>query len=226
MGTFSFILFFKIIFSYPVYAQTEPKCEVLFPSLNISYTGECKKGLANGSGEAKGVLYLYKGAFKKGYPEGLGEMQYGNNTFFIGNFQKGIKEGKGEFHMVQEGKADSILRGFWSGDVYRGNTYKTHNYMCNKMYDRKEIRPSASAGNSITIEASKTKGPLLIDNVVCTSGRTLRKIVDYSTMQKHSLTFEITEFPVSLQIMVSDGGIINLDLYKSADWFCTLYLNR
>ena len=50
-----------------IFAQNP--CKVLMKEISGSYSGECKKGLADGKGEAKGVD-RYIGAFKKGLPDG------------------------------------------------------------------------------------------------------------------------------------------------------------
>jgi hypothetical protein len=51
---FSFLLIL-CIFSQKVNAQkANPICKVLFSSIDQSYEGECKKGLAHGKGIAKG----------------------------------------------------------------------------------------------------------------------------------------------------------------------------
>ena len=47
-----------------IFAQDE--CKVLNSSIGVSYKGSCKKGLADGTGEAMGVD-RYKGELKKGF---------------------------------------------------------------------------------------------------------------------------------------------------------------
>ena len=52
--------------------MAQSTCQVKLDAINVSYTGECKKGYANGHGEAKGEKDSYKGGFKKGLPHGFG----------------------------------------------------------------------------------------------------------------------------------------------------------
>ena len=63
--------------------------------INQSYTVDCKKGKADGKGLAKGKD-IYKGEFKKGYPEGEGIYTFSNGDVFEGEFKKGAKNGPGK----------------------------------------------------------------------------------------------------------------------------------
>ena len=56
-----------------IYAQQgdSSSCKVTPQELTGIYTGDCKNGLANGKGEAKGA-YHYIGSFKDGMPNGTG----------------------------------------------------------------------------------------------------------------------------------------------------------
>ena len=98
--------------------DTSHTCKVLLESIKGEYSGECKKGLAHGKGESKGI-FRYAGSFKYGLPNGKGILYSGDN-FFDGNFLDGLKEGKGEMHYIKPNNADSIIKGYWSGDEFRG----------------------------------------------------------------------------------------------------------
>ena len=54
------------------YSQTEESCKVLISEISEKYEGDCKNGLAHGTGVAKGID-LYEGRFKKGIPNGKGK---------------------------------------------------------------------------------------------------------------------------------------------------------
>lgn len=69
------------------YAQD---CKVLLKPINKSYTGDCKKGKAEGKGTAKGIDN-YVGDFKKGLPNGEGTYVWANGDTFTGIFSKGKK---------------------------------------------------------------------------------------------------------------------------------------
>lgn len=99
-----------------IYGQNT--CKVLLPRIGDSYTGECKQGLANGSGEAFGVDQ-YKGDFRKGLPEGTGTYIWQTGEKYEGQWKKGLRNGKGTYMIKYMGR-DSLLIGMWKDDVYAG----------------------------------------------------------------------------------------------------------
>jgi hypothetical protein len=99
--------------------QDKGECKVLMESIAGEYEGDCRKGLANGTGKAKG-MDSYEGAFRKGYPHGLGTYTWSNGDVFEGNFKKGLKDGDGKLSYGPEQHADSVLTGFWKDDRYMG----------------------------------------------------------------------------------------------------------
>ncbi len=90
-------------------------CTVLADSLKGTYTGDCKKGLAHGSGTAEG-RDKYTGEFKNGMPDGQGTYVWKTGAYYIGNWKKGMRDGKGAWHPV--GKDASIVKGYWKKDEY------------------------------------------------------------------------------------------------------------
>lgn len=105
------ILFFVLaINSYSQY-----DCKVLVDNLKGQYNGDCKRGLANGEGSAKGID-TYIGKFKKGLPNGFGVYTYENGSNFIGNFSKGLKDGYGLHNIITE--AGDLVQdyGLWMAD--------------------------------------------------------------------------------------------------------------
>ena len=70
--------------------------EVLVSDLAGKYTGDTKKGLAHGNGEAIGKD-IYKGEFKKGLPHGKGVYTWQSGEVFQGSWKKGLKEGLGKY---------------------------------------------------------------------------------------------------------------------------------
>lgn len=93
-------------------------CIVLLPGISGSYTGSCKKGLADGKGEASGVD-RYVGDFKKGYPDGVGTYTWQTGERYSGEWKKGKRDGEGEFISRQSG-IESVLSGTWKDDQYVG----------------------------------------------------------------------------------------------------------
>jgi hypothetical protein len=99
-----------------IYAQST--CKVLIPRIGDTYTGSCKKGLADGQGEAFGIDQ-YKGDFKKGFPDGSGSYIWQTGEIYKGEWKKGLRDGKGEYTFKQMGR-DSVITGIWKEDKYLG----------------------------------------------------------------------------------------------------------
>jgi len=97
-------------------AQTQ--CKVLKPEISGSYVGECKKGLADGLGEATGTDF-YKGEFVKGWPEGKGTYLWTNGATYQGEWKKGMRDGIGTY-LYKKNEIDSVLDGKWRNDKYIG----------------------------------------------------------------------------------------------------------
>lgn len=110
-----------LVFYNSLIAQSD--CKVQIDELAGKYEGECKKGLANGFGTAKGVDQ-YTGEFKKGLPHGNGVYTYSNGMVYDGEFRNGEKDGEGKMTVAIINNQDSVLTGFWAKDKYVGK-YKT-----------------------------------------------------------------------------------------------------
>jgi hypothetical protein len=104
------------LFAGDLSAQTT--CQVLLPGLKGTYTGDCKAGLADGSGEAIGVDF-YKGEFVKGLPEGEGTYLWSNGAVYIGEWKNGLRHGNGKYEFKYHDK-DSVLMGEWKNDKFLG----------------------------------------------------------------------------------------------------------
>ena len=85
-------LLLVILISYNGYSQEN--CKVLKIGIDSLYEGSCKKGLADGPGEAWGKHH-YKGDFKKGYPHGNGTIEYNDGSVYKGGWKNGELDGKG-----------------------------------------------------------------------------------------------------------------------------------
>jgi hypothetical protein len=207
-----------------------------------NYEGGCKKGFANGEGEAVGIHH-YKGSFTNGLPNGKGTYYYDNNFYYVGNFQDGIKEGKGELHYKHTNLPDSVIKGYWSGDECRGAEYKTYNFITSETFASVEIVPTVQSGNSVTIDLSTTSGApdgtrttltgklkygfvLGIADIFSTNGCVITKLVSNGTTTKSSYKYMLSKFPAELFITLSNGRTVELNLYKSAKWNVRLYLNQ
>jgi hypothetical protein len=114
---FKSLWFMLILFSGSIlYAQEE--CKVLMPEISGTYTGKCKKGLADGEGLAVGTD-TYEGRFSKGLPDGTGKYTWADGRVYEGSWSEGKREGKGTmiYPTVRE---DSIVSGYWKKDEYVG----------------------------------------------------------------------------------------------------------
>lgn len=112
-------IFFFVLFGFfacSVHAQDG--CKVLLPAISGTYKGECKKGLADGAGEANGID-KYAGEFRKGLPDGTGTYIWHTGETYLGKWKMGLRDGEGEYHIKYAGK-DSVLTGIWKGDRYVG----------------------------------------------------------------------------------------------------------
>ncbi len=113
----SCIFFLNLFLSEPTIINTpqEDDCKVVMETINKTYEGECKKGLANGEGVAVGIDQ-YTGQFKKGVPDGKGKYTWANGDVYDGNWKNGVKDGEGKL-MRSEGLT---LTGYWIEDEYIG----------------------------------------------------------------------------------------------------------
>jgi hypothetical protein len=220
-------------FNNNAFSQQQTDCKVEMPSIGGSYIGDCKNGYAHGKGEAKG-WQRYTGQFKFGLPNGQGTFYYCDSIYHTGNFQDGIKEGKGTTYYVRAGKPDSVIKGYWSADIYRGKAYKTYQVSDMPPYDRVDITPSDEPGKTLTIETATNSGSiagsvggqaLTVNDVVALDGGFIRKL-DVSGGLKYLSSWEITKFPVRLRVMLSDGRAFNIELYKAAKWKIYIFLNK
>ena len=99
-------------------AWSQNNCRVLKPGIDSTYTGGCKKGLAEGQGVASGTDH-YTGDFKKGLPDGTGTYIWNTGEKYEGEWKKGLREGTGTYTIIHDGR-DSVIAGIWESDMYVG----------------------------------------------------------------------------------------------------------
>lgn len=139
-------------------AAAQETCKVLMPSIAGVYEGDCKKGKANGSGKSEGTDQ-YLGEFKDGLPHGKGVYRWKNGDFYEGEWANGKKDGDGGMAYKRNGKADSVITGFWKKDAYLGKNekpFKIHNRSL--QVSKSDVKFTASAVKEITILLSNTTG--------------------------------------------------------------------
>lgn len=111
----SFILLIAVLlFSMKISAQ-DTQCKVLMPSISGTYTGDCKKGLAQGKGISQGTD-RYEGQFVKGLPQGKGTYTWADGSVYTGQWENGLRDGAGEM-VHADGNTET---GYWKGDKYAG----------------------------------------------------------------------------------------------------------
>ncbi|WP_242132582.1 MORN repeat-containing protein [Aestuariivivens marinum] len=143
------MLFFFLLNISLVAAQED--CKVLLENISGTYSGECKNGIANGIGIAKGID-SYEGEFKKGFPHGNGIMTYTNGSVYEGSWKKGKRNGEGVFTANIEGKK-VIKKGIWKDDEYIGKPKSQMYRVITDMGVRNyKIRKVGDAINQVTIE--------------------------------------------------------------------------
>jgi len=142
------LLLILFLFGNIIYAQD--KCTVSLPNLSGSYTGECKKGLANGKGTATGID-SYTGEFRKGYPEGTGTYHWADGTSYEGEWKLGMKDGKGK--MIYR---DSTVTGYWREDRYLGvKLTAPYEIITNRSVDRYSVSKTRSTPNMVEIRITQ-----------------------------------------------------------------------
>ena len=234
---FTCLVFFVCFFINTLVAQDSTQaCKVDLPALAGKYTGDCKNGYANGKGEATG-LHHYVGIFKNGLPHGMGIYNYNDGIYYSGNFQEGILEGKGEMHYTRKDLPDSVVKGFWSGNEYRGGKYTSYKLDGTTYFDNIEVTPTKESGHILKIEISTTSGVpngsspsnglvLMLAELTPSNDAFASKTSSFATSNKSSVTYLISKFPAHFLATLSNGETFNLELYKAANWTVRLYRNQ
>jgi len=224
-----------LIFGCKSFSQ---ECKVITPAFADKYEGECKKGLAQGLGEAWGNTTHYKGEFKKGAVTGKGTLYFKDDSTYTGAVQDGIREGKGEMlYKLANGTdvRDSIVQGYWSADVYRGKSYTTYKVNSSASFASYDISPSSGSGDLLTFEVTSTSGTPNTGNgiyvsslvVKCNNGEGWGRLISsYDSNNTSFTTLQITCFPALIQGRLTNGNTFEMELYKAADWKIKFYINR
>jgi hypothetical protein len=101
------------------------QCTVKMKSIQGTYDGQCKKGLADGFGKALGTD-TYEGYFKKGWPDGKGKYSWKNGNYYEGEWKKGEMNGEGKMVLLNDDQQEEITSGFWKQGEYIGLYKETH----------------------------------------------------------------------------------------------------
>jgi len=111
------LIILLVIPAYALFSQNSD-CRVMISDLQGTYQGGCKKGLAQGKGNARGKD-RYSGYFKNGYPHGEGVYTWASGNMYKGSWRNGLRDGEGTFTGTVNGR-DSVMTGIWKEDHYQG----------------------------------------------------------------------------------------------------------
>jgi len=213
------IALFLILGGYVNGQQTD--CKVMLPGIHGTYTGDCKKGLAQGNGVAQGVD-RYEGHFLKGLPDGKGIYRWADGSYYDGEWKSGMLEGKGR--MV---KGDSVITGYWKANKYHGNKPPvSYKITANRNVQRYTITKSVEVENGVRIKlmlGGKENGEIGDFSLAYTSGSEYSNIgliglqntnipldvtIKYTTWnQLHSAQYEVL-----FELTILESGTWNITL--------------
>lgn len=217
-----------------LYAQEE--CKVLVTEIAGKYEGECKKGKAEGQGTATGTDE-YTGSFKGGYPEGKGVYTWKNGNVYDGMWAKGKREGEGRMVIKREGKADSVVTGFWKRNEYAGKFAKPFTIHNRTNHIAKvEVRKGKESSRTIMIEVASTSGGIPNMNGSASPKIDITEIIlakgNYTQVQHVSSTtkgsikklMDVT-FPFRARIRFGTQEV-DLEIQEEGNWNAIIGLNQ
>lgn len=193
-GRFLFVAA-AVLFGTIVTGLSQERCTVLVREISEKYTGECKNGLAHGTGEAWGTEH-YAGAFKKGLPHGKGVYTYADSSVYNGMWSKGQRHGNGKYTFRYVG-ADSIQEGLWTRDKYMGKNENVQGYkvISTKAMERYRVYRYTDGQEIRVLLKPMTTGSLDVSNLQITGSS------GYETEFLNSqMEFRNCEFPFKLRV--------------------------
>jgi len=221
-----FVLALVINFSLEknMLAQDNKECKVLQPGLTGEYKGGCKKGLANGVGEAIGND-RYSGTFKKGYAHGKGIYYYATGAVYEGSFSMGKRNGYGILTYTNEGELRKE-EGLWEKDNYIGKKPEpAYEITMKQNILRYSFVKTTDPRPMVMLKIVRNGVAIYPDNLMLSGN-------SGSTIQQKSFTgFEQLQFPFSGSIKYSlltpfNNSYVDYELHftirESGSWEITL----
>ena len=209
----------------PLCGQTD--CKVLMPGIAGSYIGECRKGLAEGKGEAVGTD-SYKGNFRKGLPDGEGTYEWASGAVFKGQWKKGLRDGKGTYSFKINEK-DSVQSGYWEQDVYLGTEQIAPYTISYKSgITRASFFKQGTQDNFVSFKFARTGG----GNTFNIAGLVMQGSSGSESVTTAFTGFLNTSFPFEGKVKFQAPNLLNtvINTYemrfvinKPGDWVVTIY---
>lgn len=204
------------------------------PSIKGTYTGECKKGKAEGSGKSTGTD-IYEGEFKGGQPHGKGKYSWANGNWFDGEWVKGQKNGKGTMVYKNSLGKDSVLAGYWKKDEYTGlyeKPYIIHSRtvhitnvalkFVNKTRDQIDMFIDSETGNRPTSISPSVSNPVNpkpeITNIELVTGNFMKRVDNNQYTKKIGYTFEDVTFPFRAILTIGNNDTIEFSILEAGKW--------
>lgn len=221
-----------ILFSTPVFSQS---CVVEMKLLKGTYTGDCKKGKANGKGKAVGTD-TYEGEFKSGWPEGEGIYSWGSGNRFSGLFAGGLKEGKGILVYKKENAKDSIVEGYWKKDMYAGRDESPYRIIYkSKKVNEMEVEYKQDGYNKITFFITNTSGGssyidgtdmprMKVDEVQIITGSYGRLFLNDNHAKKTESILEDVNFPIRFKAIIGEEEV-EMEFKSAGNYIIILRIN-
>jgi hypothetical protein len=211
---------------YAIAATAQSGCKVLLPALTGSYEGGCRKGLADGEGEAIGTD-SYRGSFRKGLPDGEGTYTWATGEVYRGQWKKGLREGKGTF-TFRVNERDSVQAGYWKDDHYLGSEliapYKV-NYMVG--VTRTSFLNQGSSGSFVSFKFSRSGSfKYYIDGLLMQGSSGNESVMTgFTGFQNVSFPFEgkVQFEAINLLNTVMISYEVRFTINQPGEWLVTIY---
>jgi MORN repeat len=222
----------SLLFSSYIFAQN---CAVETASLKGIYTGDCKKGKANGKGKAVGTD-TYEGDFKAGLPEGNGTYVWKNGNRFTGEFVSGLKDGKGIMLYKKQDAKDSIVEGYWKKDVYTGKDESPYKLIFkSKLVTDLETEFKEDRFHRISFFITNTSGGgvfvdgtemtrMKVDEVQIVSGSYGRLFINDNHAKKTESVLEDVIYPIRFKAIIGEEQV-EMEFKKPGSYVITLRIN-
>jgi hypothetical protein len=198
----------------------QENCRVLKPEINGTYTGKCKKGLADGKGISLGTD-KYDGQFKEGFPSGKGTYTWANGDVYVGEWKNGLRNGEGDL-TYNIGEKDTTISGLWENDKYIGPKPKEPEVLSKTSIDRYNIYKQGDIKDRVLIEflqnGTRNVG---ISNLLISSDRGTETNLGYQ------VGYENIVFPVTIRLSYTTYNklgtqqiyaIFEFKIYERGDW--------